>query len=69
LLKLAQSHLSKLSNWNRNRYDKLLQEILSTLDEFPKALSLPRQGDFLLGYYQQKQKLYEKKNQQGENEL
>jgi CRISPR-associated protein Csd1 len=46
-----------------------LQEIISQIDEFPKALSLPRQGDFLLGYYQQKQKFYENKNQKGENEV
>lgn len=63
LLKLAQPHLEKLDKGANIFYDKLLQEILGETEGFPKALSLPRQGDFLLGYYQQKQKLYEKKAQ------
>jgi CRISPR-associated protein Csd1 len=76
LLKLAQPHLKKITKRRASDgekictyYDKLLQEIISQIDEFPKALSLPRQGDFLLGYYQQKQKFYENKNQKGENEV
>lgn len=61
LLKLAQPHLAKLEDGKNIYYDKLLQEILTEIEAFPKALSLQKQGDFILGYYQQKQKLYEKR--------
>lgn len=66
LLKLAQPHLAKLEEGKNIYYDKLLQEILAEIEAFPKALSLQKQGDFILGYYQQKQKLYEKRIDGGE---
>ena len=66
LLKLAQPHLAKLEDGKNIYYDKLLQEILAEIETFPKALSLQKQGDFILGYYQQKQKLYEKRMDGGE---
>ncbi len=68
LIKLAQTHLSKMDKGSSIYYDKLLQEIISEIDAFPKALSLQRQGDFILGYYQQKQKLFETKITEGDNE-
>ena len=67
LLKLAQPHLAKLDEGNRIYKDKLLQEILSKVGDFPKACDMQQQGMFILGYYQQKQKFYEKK-EKGENE-
>ena len=66
LLKLAQPHLAKLDDGNRIYKDKLIQEILSKIDGFPKTCDIQRQGMFILGYYQQKQKFYEKKDK-GEN--
>ena len=42
-------------------YEKLLTEIAGKIDEFPKRLSLEEQGKFILGYYHQVQKKYEKK--------
>ena len=66
LLKLAQPHLAKLDDGNRIYKDKLMQEILSKIDGFPKTCDMQRQGMFILGYYQQKQKFYEKKDK-GEN--
>ena len=66
LLKLAQPHLAKLDDGNRIYKDKLMQEILSKIDGFPKTCDTQRQGMFILGYYQQKQKFYEKKDK-GEN--
>ena len=66
LLKLAQPHLAKLDEGNRIYKDKLMQEILSKIDGFPKTCDIQRQGMFILGYYQQKQKFYEKKDK-GEN--
>ena len=61
LLKLAQPHLAKLDEGNRIYKDKLIQEILAKVNRFPKACDTQQQGMFILGYYQQKQKLYEKK--------
>lgn len=64
LLKLAQNHLGKLEKGNAVYYDKLIQEILSNLnDSFQRAMNMEKQGMFILGYYQQKEKLYEKKNE------
>ena len=68
LIKLAQPHLSKMDKGSAIYYDKLLQEIIAEIDVFPKALSLQKQGDFILGYYQQKQKLFETKVTEGEDE-
>lgn len=49
-------------------YDKIIQEIVSNLgDSFPKAMNMEKQGMFILGYYQQKEKIFEKKNE-GEKE-
>jgi CRISPR-associated protein Csd1 len=42
-------------------YEKLLTEIMGKLDEFPRRLSLEEQGKFILGYYHQVQKKYEKR--------
>lgn len=68
LLKLAQSHLGKLDKGYAVNKDKLIQEILSNLnDSFPKALNMEKQGMFILGYYQQKEKLYEKKDKEKTN--
>ena len=66
LLQLAQPHLAKLDDGNRIYKDKLMQEILSKIDGFTKTCDTQRQGMFILGYYQQKQKFYEKKDK-GEN--
>lgn len=67
LLKLAQYHLSKLENcvfWN-----KLLGEIMDKLNgEFPSNLLLKDQGRFMVGYYQQVQDLYKKKQEKKEEE-
>ena len=67
LLKLAQYHLSKLDNcvfWN-----KLLGEIMDKLNgEFPSNLLLKDQGRFMVGYYQQVQDLYKKKQEKKEEE-
>ena len=61
LLKLAQNHLAKIEGLYFNH---LLSECLSLLgsDSFPKVMSMDNQGRFILGYYQQNQKLYEKKS-------
>ena len=42
-------------------YEKLLTEIMGNMTEFPRRLSLEEQGKFILGYYHQVQKKYEKR--------
>jgi len=61
LIKLAQYHLAKIEG---NYFKNLLTECLSLIegDTFPKAMNMDSQGRFILGYYQQTQKLYEKRN-------
>lgn len=64
LIKLSQNHLKKLDKGSTVFYEKYIQEILSNLsDAFPKAMSMEKQGMFILGYYQQREKLFEKKNE------
>ena len=65
LVKLKNSHVKKLERDKGSAkayYEKLLTEIMGKLDDrFPARLSLEDQGKFILGYYHQVQKKYEKK--------
>ncbi|MGP1586474.1 MAG: type I-C CRISPR-associated protein Cas8c/Csd1 [Schwartzia sp. (in: firmicutes)] len=65
LQKLALHHLKKLEDEEKSRSDILLSEILGKLEarEIPRHLPLEEQGVFILGYYHQKQKRYEKKEE------
>lgn len=64
LLKLKNSHIRKMDK-ERSKiyYEKLLTELLGKLEEYPRRLSLEEQGRFMLGYYHQVQKRYEKKEE------
>ena len=61
LIMLSKNHISKLDY--ANYWNKLIGSIVDSLDggEFPKSLSLDEQGKFIVGYYQQNQDLYAKK--------
>ncbi len=70
LIKLKNSHIKKLereSGGTKIYYEKLLTELMGNLavegkgTGFPRRLSLEEQGKFMLGYYHQTQKKYEKK--------
>ena len=70
LIKLKNSHIKKLereSGGTKIYYEKLLTELMGNLavegkgTGFPRRLSLEEQGKFMLGYYHQIQKKYEKK--------
>jgi len=65
LQKLALHHLKKLEAAPRVYLDKKLSEIMGKLDakDMPRHLPLEEQGVFILGYYHQKQKRYEKKEE------
>lgn len=72
VLKLTQSHLSQLSPGAKVRLGKKLGDILKMLDVsapeglFPKVLSLEDQGAFIVGYFQENQERYVKKNKAAE---
>lgn len=59
LLKLSQYHLSKIENY-KGRYEKNIQELADKINGFPKHLSVEEQGMFIIGYYHQNKKNYEK---------
>ena len=66
LAKLKNSHMKKLERdrvGSKIYYEQLLAEIMEKLDRFPKRLSLEEQGQFILGYYHQMQKRYEKREE------
>lgn len=64
LLKLAQTHLKKSNH--ANFYNKLIGEVIDLLgDDFPDTLMLTDQGRFIIGYYQQYQSFFVKKDDRG----
>ncbi|MBS6196697.1 MAG: type I-C CRISPR-associated protein Cas8c/Csd1 [Clostridiales bacterium] len=66
LIKLKNSHIKKLERDKGGAkvyYERLLTEIAGSLEEFPKRLPLEEQGNFILGYYHQMQKKYEKREE------
>lgn len=64
LIRLAQNHISKLeSDREKIYFNKLIGEIIDGLDDkFPDTLLLIDQGEFDIGYYQQVQEFFRKKN-------
>ena len=72
LMKLKNSHIKKLereSVGKKIHFENLLTELIVRIEMtegasgFPKRLSLDEQGKFMLGYYHQTQKMYEKKEE------
>ena len=66
LIKLKNSHIKKLereSGGTKIYYEKMLTELMGKIEKFPRRLSLEEQGKFMLGYYHQVQKKYEKKEE------
>lgn len=62
LATLSTYHLKKIENKGLvTYYKKLLQEVISNIDEIPKNLNIYEQANFSLGYYQQEQDFYTKK--------
>jgi CRISPR-associated protein Csd1 len=60
-MKLSNSHLKKLEGGMQVYWSKQIGGLSVKLDCFPPNLSLHDQGAFILGYYHQTQKRYEKK--------
>ena len=65
LFKLENSHIKKLErekgSGSKIFYEKIIGNLMEKLVLFPRSLSLEEQGKFMLGYYHQTQKKYEKK--------
>ena len=70
IVKLSDKHLAKLRRESGGlavHYEKMRGELIAMLDGFPTRLSLSEQGEFILGYYHQTQKKYEKRNNESSN--
>lgn len=63
LLRMTQHHMGKLHEGQRINREKLIQEICSNIERFPRHLNLEEQGLFQIGYYHQRQDLYTKKSE------
>lgn len=70
LQKLKNSHIRKLEPGKKIYYEKILTELQGKIEvndgpsaAFPRRLNLEEQGMFILGYYHQVQKRYEKKEE------
>jgi CRISPR-associated protein Csd1 len=61
LLRLEKAHLKKMPSGQANWIESLIGEVLEPVADFPKHLTLPDQGRFALGYYQQRQFFFTKK--------
>lgn len=71
LFRLKNSHIRKVTNGQAVYYEKLLGSLQGKIEApdgienvFPKRLSLEEQGMFILGYYHQTQKRFEKKERE-----
>lgn len=61
LLRTYQHHLAKLEGGYRVNRERLIQDILAPLGDFPAHLSLADQGLFAIGYYHQTREFYAKR--------
>ena len=67
LLRLAQHHIQKAEFGRHN--DRMIEEIMQDVKEFPAHLVLDEQGMFAIGYYHQRQAFYSKTTNQEEEQL
>lgn len=71
ILNLSSHHLENLSNEGKKVfYEKLKQEIIDKIssDGFPAHLDLQDQGRFFVGYYHQRQDIFNKKEENNNDE-
>lgn len=68
ILRTYQHHLAKLGGGYRVNREKLVQEILAPLSEFPAHFNLVEQGLFALGYYHQNRDLWTKKDKASDSD-
>lgn len=66
LMKPKNSHIRKIERQKIGKkvyLENLLTQLMGKIEDFPKRLTLEEQGHFILGYYHQVQKRYEKKEE------
>lgn len=68
LFRLNGHHLAKLETGARIYYEKMIAPIMAEPFEFPRRLSLLEQGRFIVGYFQQNQRLYTRKQESNTEE-
>ncbi len=66
LLRLTNHHIQKAEYGHVS--DKRISEIIDDIEDFPVHLNLKQQGLFAIAYYQQRNELYQKKNQKKEGD-
>lgn len=64
LIRLSQHHIQKAEYGHY--YDRMVEEILGAINDFPSHLNLDDQGKFALGYYHQRQYFYASNNKDKE---
>ena len=68
LLRTYQHHLAKIPVGGKISRERLTQEILEHMFDFPAHLNLQNQAQFALGYYHQRKTLYPNKAEKEETE-
>ncbi len=66
LLRLTQHHIAKADYGYIS--DRRIAEIMNDIQGFPQHLNMKQQGQFAIGYYQQRNELFKKKTTEGGNE-
>lgn len=68
LIRLTQHHMGKLEKGRLITREKLVQEICSHIQAFPRHLNIEDQGLFQIGYYHQRQDMFTKSDKNSETE-
>lgn len=69
IFRLNGYHLAKLSTGTKIYYERLIAGIMTAPFRFPNQLRLSEQGQFVVGYFQQRQALYTRKDKTSGTEL
>lgn len=72
LLRLKNAHLKKLADGEAIHFERLIGDVCGTVEQpaladFPRQLDLHAQGLFALGYYQQRQSFFTRRNDEPDN--
>lgn len=62
LFQTNQYYMRKFEDRDKIYFDRLIQEVASELNVFPRHLTQVEQGEFCLGYYHQKQEFFTKRS-------
>ncbi len=68
LFRLNGHHLAKLPTPSKIFYERLIGKLMTAPFSFPRQLALAEQGQFVVGYFQQRQDLYTKKEKAPQGE-